>query len=72
MVAKLQQNYIREMGESEREWGEIWHNRVVVKKDVKMRRMGFFLKEGKRRDPSWMSYKYHPSKRENKSRGVHF
>jgi hypothetical protein len=27
-------------------------------------RRGFLLKEGERRDPSWMSYKCHPSKRE--------
>jgi hypothetical protein len=38
-----------------------WHNRVVVKTDVKMRRVGFLLDEGER-DPSWMSYKCHPSK----------
>jgi hypothetical protein len=48
------------------------HNRVVVKTHVKMRRRGFLSKQGKTRDPSWMSYKCHPSKRENKSRGCTF
>jgi hypothetical protein len=48
-----------------RECGKrFWHNRVAVKADIKMRREGFLLKEGERRDPSWMSYKCHPSKRE--------
>jgi hypothetical protein len=33
-----------------------------MKLDAKMRRGGFLLKEGKRRDPSWMIYKCHPSR----------
>jgi hypothetical protein len=51
-------------------WERFWHNRVAVKTHVKMRR-GFLLNEGKRRDPSWMSYKCHPSKRERTSQGGH-
>jgi hypothetical protein len=63
----------REKWERMRESGErFWYNGVTVKLNVKMRRRGFLLKEGKMREPSWMSYKCHPSKRENKSRGVHF
>jgi hypothetical protein len=53
-----------------RESGErFWHNRVVVKIDVKNKRDKFLLKEGERKNPSWMSYKCHPSKRERTSQG---
>ena len=31
MVAILQQDYMRKMGENEREREKFWHNRVVVK-----------------------------------------
>jgi hypothetical protein len=45
-----------------------WHNRVVVRIDVKMRG-GFLLYERERRDPSWTNYKCHASKRDRQSQG---
>jgi hypothetical protein len=61
------------MGENEEErgerWDNFWHNIVVVRIDVKMRREVFLLYEGERRNPSWMNYKCHPSKRERTSQG---
>jgi hypothetical protein len=68
LAARLQ----RRKWERARESGErFWHNRVVVKTHVKMRREGLLLYEGERRDPSWMNYKCHPSKRERTSQGGH-
>jgi hypothetical protein len=56
--------------ERKRESREIfWHNRVAVKNSCQNEERGFLLKEGERRDPSWMSYKCHPSKRERTSQG---
>jgi hypothetical protein len=34
---------------------------------MKMRREGFLLYEGEKKNPSWMSYKCHPSKRKRTS-----
>jgi hypothetical protein len=68
--AQWHQESCEKMGENERErWERFWHNRVAMRINVQMRREGFLLYERERRDPSWMSYKCHPSKRERTSQG---
>jgi hypothetical protein len=60
----------------EREWGRMkerrerfWHSRVAVRIDVKMRREAFLLYERERRNPFWINYKCHTSKRDRQSQG---
>ena len=59
--------------ENGREWERVGRDFGIIdllwKTNVKMRREVFLLYEGERRDPSWMSYKCHPSKRERTSQG---
>jgi hypothetical protein len=59
----------RRMWERARESGErFWHNRIAVKTHCQNEEGGIILYEGEMRDPSWMNYKCHPSKREKNSR----
>jgi hypothetical protein len=54
---------VRESGEN------FWYNGVVVKTSCQNEEKGLPFKGGKRRDPSLMSCKCHPSKRERTSQG---
>jgi hypothetical protein len=40
---------------------KFWHNRLAMKIDEEMRRRDSLLSVRKRRDPTWMSSKCHPS-----------
>jgi hypothetical protein len=62
-------NHERKWERMRKRWERFWHSRVVVRIIVQMRRGGFLLYEGERRNPSWMNYKCHPSKRERTSQG---
>jgi hypothetical protein len=50
-------------------WERFWHSRVAMRIDDKMRREAFLLYERERRNPSWMNYKCHTSKRDRQSQG---
>ena len=50
MAAILQQDYMRKMGENEREW-EFWHNRVAVKTWCQNEERGLPFKVGKEERP---------------------
>jgi hypothetical protein len=66
----LHQDYKEESGKGRERVGRDFGIIELLRENwCQMRREGFLLYEGERRDPSWMSYKCHPSKRERTSQG---
>jgi hypothetical protein len=57
-------NHERKLERMKGRWERFWHSRVGARIGIKMRREAFLLYERERRNPSWMNYKCHPSKRE--------
>ena len=62
-------NHERKWERMRKRWERFWHSRVAMRIDDKIRREAFLLYEGERRNPSWMNYKCHTSKRYKQSQG---
>jgi hypothetical protein len=65
----LHKNYNERMRKREKRWERFGQHRLALRIDGEMRRGRHSFILGERKDPSWMNYKCHTSKRDRQSQG---